>query len=67
MSDLGHDMISDSDSHVRIDPRLADLPHEELLAVVKRQAEAIRILQHKARERAAVVEALERKLRDPRD
>lgn len=59
-------MISDDDSHVRIDPRLADLPRDELLAVVKRQAEAIRILQHKARERAAAVDALERELRDLR-
>jgi hypothetical protein len=42
--DFGHEWINDEDWRVAIDPRLRELPRDDLLEIIERQANAIRVL-----------------------
>ena len=61
--DFGEGTESDGGWNVSLDPRLRELSSDELVAIIERQANAIRILKHKAQERAALLDALERERR----
>lgn len=48
---------------VTLSPQLRELPRDELLEVIESQANAIRLLKNKARQRDALLVDLERQLR----
>jgi hypothetical protein len=63
--DLGHPAISNEGWRVSIDPQLGSLTQPELLEIIERQANAIRILQNKASQRESLLDDLRRRLTDP--
>jgi hypothetical protein len=65
--DLGHPAISTDGWHVSIGPEVESLTKDELLAIILRQANALRILQNQASQRASLLEDLRRQLAESRD
>jgi hypothetical protein len=64
--DLGHGSIHSDGWRISIDPSLRELPPEELVQIIEWQANQLRILKNKARQRAEQTDELERQLQELR-